>query len=220
MSLFGENTTDQKAHSVWRPGQPWTGFVEVKPLAGPSEGSLVRPSLRTAFFTRIFQEGPSAVARTSHPLGPRVTSQNTSTTSTSAIPWRQEVGRQLCGEVGGSLCGHVALATSLSLSWGRRWAGMFLFPLPPSCLRCSNSPARMDGRPAHSEESVHPDHVEPPWEMGETASVSCSPALLTENFASSLSTCPTPGILPILHASAPRFPGRGGSGALKFPSDR
>ena len=63
------HTANQKAHCVGRPGQSWTSSVEVKPLAGPLEGSLVRPSLRTAFFTRILQEGPSAVARTSHPLG-------------------------------------------------------------------------------------------------------------------------------------------------------
>lgn len=42
----------------------------------------------------------------------------------------------------------------------------------------------------------------------------------SENFVSSLRTCPAPGILPILHASAPCFLGGGGSGALKFPSDR
>ena len=126
MSLY---TANQKAHCVGKPGQSWTSSVEVKPLAGPLEGSLVRPSLRTAFFTRILQEGPSAVARTSHPLGPRVTSPNTSTTSTRAIPWRQVGGRRLWGEVGGSLMWSRGLGHLPELELGPR-VGLNV-PVPP-----------------------------------------------------------------------------------------
>lgn len=178
MSLFGENTADQKAHCVGRPGQSRTCSVEVKPLAGPLEGSLVRLSLRTAFFTPILQEGPSAVARTSHPLGLRVTSQNTSTTSTWAIPWRQMGGRRLLGDVGGSLMWSRGLGHLPELELGPQVGWNVPFPLPPACLCCSDSPAP-DGHPAHRDRSARLDHVALPWEMGETTSVSCSPALLT-----------------------------------------
>ena len=177
MSLFGENTANQKAHCVGRPGQSWTSSAEVKPLAGPSEGSLVRPSLRTAFFTWILKEEASAVARTSHPFGPRVTSQNISTTSTRAIPWRQVGGRRLWGEVGGSLMWSRGLGHLPELELGPQ-VGLNV-PVPsPTRLHCSDSPAP-DGRPVHSGRSARLDHVALPWEMGETTGVSGSPALLT-----------------------------------------